>query len=437
VKTAEKMRRAGGKDRALRPLLAAGLSILVAAALFGNPEPSGAQSERDNSCYTCHIQLGGRMKDAAFRWKQGIHSKVGVNCDSCHGGNPFIPTQASMNEAYGYKGYFTPLESLELCASCHSVVNLMKQYNLRTDQYEEYKTSQHGILVAAGDTNAATCISCHGAHEIRKKNDPRSSVFHTNVPETCAKCHADEKLMAQYEKPFDQYEVYRKGYHGKILYGQIAGKNPMIVPNCATCHGIHGASPPGVTEVENVCGNCHTNIYRFFSMGPHARAVRETGEPRCVDCHGNHTNVYPSLDLFNGTEHGKCGFCHEEQGEEYEQGQEMRKKLEELKKTVDEIVARARAARESGRNIERLNNAVSTLRVTYIQMIPMTHAVNTELLKSLFADARDQIKIANEEFDTIQTEKRMRKSVATVAVTLLLMIAALLMIKLWRLNREE
>lgn len=376
------------------------------------------------------------MKDSAVGWKQGIHSKMGITCDSCHGGNPFISTVAAMSDEYGYRGFFSAPESVELCASCHSDVNTMKQYNLRTDQYDEYKTSQHGKLIAAGDTNAATCISCHGVHEIRKKNDPRSSVFHTNVPETCARCHANEKLMGRYNIRTDQYEVYKKGYHGKILYGKIGGKNPMIVPNCATCHGIHGASPPGISEVANVCGNCHTNIYRFFNMGPHARAVRETGEPRCVDCHGNHSNTYPSLDLFSGTEEGKCGFCHENEGEEYKKGQELREKLEELKKQVDEIVDRASEVRELGRNVDRLNNAVSALRVAYIQMIPITHTVDSTILNPLFSDARDQIKIANEEFDRIQTENRMRKRVATAAVTLLLTIAGLLMVKLWMLNRE-
>jgi hypothetical protein len=426
-----------GKPFARGPASAPIIAAACAFALLLILRPSEAQVTRENSCYTCHVRLGGKMKDAAVGWDLGIHSKVGANCDSCHGGNSFISTEDSMNEEYGFKGSFSPIESLKLCASCHSDVNLMRQYNLRTDQYDEYKTSEHGKLLEAGDNNVATCISCHGIHEIRQKNDPRSTVFHTNVPDTCAKCHGDKKLMGGYGKPHDQYEIYRKGYHGKILYGEIEGKNPMIVPNCATCHGIHGARPPGVDEVGNVCGNCHTNIYRYFSLGPHAAAVGYTGEPRCVDCHGNHSNVYPSLELFNGTEPGKCGFCHEEEGQEYLMGQEIRQRLEELKRSLDDIVLRAKEARESGRSPERLNNAVSSLRASYIQAIPVTHAVDFDILRPLFSDARDQIKIAHEEFDTIGAEKKMRKRVATIAVTLLLTIAALLMIKLWRLNGEE
>lgn len=413
------------------------IAPIVAAALFFFTQPCSAQGRDENSCYDCHVRLGGNLKDSAVGWQLGIHSKVGVTCDSCHGGNPFTSANDSMSEDYGFVGSFTPAESARLCASCHSDVNLMRQYNLRTDQYDEYLTSEHGRLLNQGNTRVATCISCHGVHEIRKKNDPRSTVFHTNVPETCAKCHADKELMDRYGKPHDQYEIYRKGYHGKILYGEIRGKNPLIVPSCATCHGIHGARPPGVDEVANVCGSCHTNIYRFFNAGPHARAVNETGEPRCVDCHGNHSNAYPSLELFSGTEPGKCGFCHEEEGAEYLLGQELKERLEGLKSSVDEIVIRAQEARDAGRSAERLNNAESALRAAYIQMIPITHAVDLEILRPLFADARDQVKIAQEEFETIRAEKERRKRVATVAVTLLLLFAGLLVVKLFQLDRSE
>ena len=82
----------------------------------------------------------------------------------------------------------------------------------RTDQLAEYWTSGHGkALKATGDPKVATCISCHGKphgsaedtgpHGIRAVDDLESPVYHTRVAKTCAKCHADAKVMAGYHIP--------------------------------------------------------------------------------------------------------------------------------------------------------------------------------------------------------------------------------------------
>jgi cytochrome c553 len=55
----------------------------------------------------------------------------------------------------------------------HSNPIMMRPYNLRTDQLALYKTSQHGrLLYQKGDRNTATCVSCHGTHDIKSVNDP-------------------------------------------------------------------------------------------------------------------------------------------------------------------------------------------------------------------------------------------------------------------------
>ena len=74
-----------------------------------------------------------------------------------------------MSRKAGFKGKIDRRQIPQLCGSCHSNPNLMRQYDpsLRTDQLAEYHTSVHGKRLAAGDTKVAVCIDCHSVHDIR------------------------------------------------------------------------------------------------------------------------------------------------------------------------------------------------------------------------------------------------------------------------------
>ena len=188
------------------------------------PAVSLAEEDTKISCVICHSELSGRIVAAVDQWKKSIHKTVGVTCPDCHGGDPDSMENA-MDKKAGFRGKPKIEDIPALCASCHADVKKMRQYNIRVDQYTEYKTSIHGILLLKkGDTNVATCISCHDNHEIRKKNDPLSTVYHTNVPETCGKCHSDKEKMKPYGIPTDQLDEYKKSYHGQILYNKVKGK---------------------------------------------------------------------------------------------------------------------------------------------------------------------------------------------------------------------
>jgi predicted CXXCH cytochrome family protein len=85
-------------------------------------------------------------------------------------------------------------------------------------------------------------------------------------------------------------------------------KQDLRAPNCATCHGTHGATPPGVTEVANVCGNCHTATQTYYLKSVHTST--KPGTPKCETCHGQHDVMPPTDDLFTGTGTRACGSCH-------------------------------------------------------------------------------------------------------------------------------
>jgi len=126
-------------------------------------------------------------------------------------------------------------------------------YDLPVDQYDLYLTSGHGRKLREGDPRVAVCSDCHGPHEILAGSDPASRVYVTNIPRTCGGCHGDSALVRA--RGLDNtYHEYLSSVHAKQL---LDGGN-LRAPTCVSCHGVHGAVPPEVGDVNKVCGRCHT-----------------------------------------------------------------------------------------------------------------------------------------------------------------------------------
>ena len=178
-------------------------------------------------------------------------------------------------------GYLGPLPKDRipgLCGSCHTRVDLMRPFDLPTDQLDQFWQSQHGQALLDGDGDVATCFDCHDGHRVLKTSDPASEVYPSNEPTMCARCHADEALMAPYGIPTDQYSLYQQSVHGEALLQE----QNLRAPTCSTCHGTHGAAPPGYQQVANVCGQCHTATQDYYMQGAHRIGMTTEAAPRCV-----------------------------------------------------------------------------------------------------------------------------------------------------------
>src|ERR1041384_7524452 len=243
-----------------------------------------SSSAQTNSCLDCHGSLDDNLKVTNDQIAQDIHIQKGLTCASCHGGDP--TSMEAMNPKKGFKGHIDRARIPELCATCHADGTYMRQYNpsLRTDQFAQYKTSVHGKKNAAGDTKPAVCIDCHGVHGIRPASDTRSKVHPTNVAQTCARCHNDAAYMKPYGIKTDQFA----GYSASVHHDALAVRGDLSAPTCTTCHGNHGAAPPGVASVENVCSTCHALQAQLFDTSKHKAAFASAGMPGCVPCHSNH-----------------------------------------------------------------------------------------------------------------------------------------------------
>jgi hypothetical protein len=287
------------------------LPLLVMLGAMVAPHASSAQSGAGgDSCRSCHEALTvERLAAPVKAFQEDVHAGRGFGCADCHGGDPTVTGFGAMDPAKGFIGRPAGREVIQLCGRCHADAAFMRRYNpaLRVDQAAEYATSIHGQrLLTTGDRKVATCVSCHPAHRIRPPGDPRSSVNPVNVARTCGTCHADTTYMHDYGIPTNQLERYERSVHWHAL----SVNGDRSAPTCNDCHGNHGAAPPGVTSVGNVCGQCHSVMADYFAASPHAPIFSRLGVPGCVGCHGNHA-VTTTADTLLGVAAGSvCGRCH-------------------------------------------------------------------------------------------------------------------------------
>lgn len=283
-------------------LPAAGIAI---AAMLGAPAPAeeAAAGAKRSACVACHEQLDDELGEPLRAWEHDVHRTIGLGCEGCHGGDPSPALagdpEASMAASKGFRGAPDRLRTATFCGECHADAEFIKRYDPgeRVDQLAEYRTSVHGKRNAAGDPVPATCTDCHGVHGIREVSSPEAPVHATNVPETCARCHADPSIMGPYGIPTTQYGDYLGGVHAAALLD----RGDTAAPACNDCHGNHGATPPGSSSVANVCGQCHGREAQLFAGSIKKELFDAMEVSECTTCHAQHRTLHPTAELFHGT----------------------------------------------------------------------------------------------------------------------------------------
>jgi len=415
-----------GRGLAARLSLAVLTMILLASAAF---------AQQQNSCVNCHSKLDGRLGDPAKKFAGDIHRSRGLSCNDCHGGDPTKTDMASAKSiATGYLGTPKGTEILAFCGKCHSDAGVMKRFNpsLRVDQVQEYLTSVHGKRLAEGDTKVATCVSCHGNHGIRSAKDPQSSVYPLKVAETCAQCHANADYISEYKIAHNQFEKYKKSVHANALYE----KQDLSAPTCNDCHGNHGAAPPGVTSVANVCGQCHSRPSELFQNSPHKAAFDRMGFAECVKCHNNHEILKPTDALMGINKGSVCIACHSND-KGYEAAKSMQASLSGLKMKIHEaqdLLERAeRAGMEVSRPIFELQEATDSL----TQARVLVHSVSPDEVSKAAKPgeqvALKSIKAGEDAF----SELSFRRQGLAVSLIFIGFLAVLVFLKIRQIEAKE
>ncbi|MFP4081433.1 MAG: cytochrome c3 family protein [Candidatus Aminicenantes bacterium] len=402
--------------------------LILLLILFFIPLSLFSQS---SSCITCHQQMEDELFQPVKAFDQDIHQQVGLSCVDCHGGDPGEEDIDSAKDAT-FKGKPERIQIPEFCASCHSDPDYMKRFDpdIRVDQLALYWTSHHGQLLKKGGRKAAVCTDCHGVHGIQKASHPQSWTFPWNIPKTCGGCHSDKEYMKDYSISTSQQQDYMESVHAQALLE----KKDLSAPVCNDCHGNHGAVPPEVTFVAQVCRQCHLSAGELFSASPHKQAFKEMGFSECGACHQHHKIVKPSDEMLGYGGDGVCLQCHDEDSEAYQMADEIRQKITRMSQRIETAGGILNRAYKQGVEVSdprfRLKEAESSL----VKARNLTHSLSLESVEKEVSKGEQVVSEVIKEGEAALREARVRKTGLVIALLFVFLLAVGLFLKIRHLK---
>jgi predicted CXXCH cytochrome family protein len=389
-------------------------ALAMALTLAATPPPGG-------TCEECHAGLSGDLAKPAVAFAGDIHVQAGLGCATCHGGDPTSDDpEVAMSRAKGFRGVPAAKDIPTLCGGCHANVGFVKRFapNLPTDQLARYQTSRHARELATGNPRAAVCSSCHEAHGIVSTKDPRSPVYPTRVVDTCGRCHS---------RPGDSgpVEQWRKSVHAAAL---AAGD--LSAPTCPSCHGSHGAAPPGIDSVPAVCGQCHPRNMELFRASPHRGPFEAASIGACLACHGNHDIARPTDARVGLTQGAVCAQCHSSQDGGGKSALAIRGALDGANELLAHAAAQVDAARARGMLMEDAQVALHGAREQIVEARTLVHTVDSAQVEAKTNAADTRARTALADAGRAFGEVRYRRTGLLVALVLIVIAIAALVLKI-------
>jgi predicted CXXCH cytochrome family protein len=416
-------------------------AVVAAALLLAAARVAAAQASAPaNTCASCHATLSdARLSAPPSTFAQpDVHRESGFTCADCHGGDRTATEKTKAHDAsHGYVGKPAGQSVVATCARCHSDAELMRKYapRQRVDQAVEYATSVHGKRLASGDQNVATCVSCHGAHGIRRVNDAKSPVFAVNVAGTCAACHASPSHMAGYTLPnkqplpTNQLALYQQSVH----YAALTKGNDLSAPTCNDCHGNHGAAPPSVESVVNVCGTCHAVFAQKFAPSVHAQ-IFDRG---CVECHSNHDVRQPSDAMLGTDAKSVCATCHSGADDKgLAAAASMRGDIEKLKAALNKSSAAVSGLVNAGMEMSAQELAIGAARTKLTLARTEMHAFDPARVTPLVAEGLATLASVDSAGQAALAELRFRRRGLAASLAAILLVVVGLALKIRQLERR-
>jgi hypothetical protein len=242
-----------------------------------DPESRTYPLNLPDTCGRCHgnasiIQQGRiRAGNVADLYRDSIHGKaisrsgllVAANCTSCHGSHEIRPKADAQSRVHRtnvpstcgacHGGIKTQYESgihgaalakgdprAPVCADCHTAHQIQRadvtswQLDVirecgtcHADKIKTYRDTFHGQVTSLGFVRVATCSSCHGAHAVHPKTDPRSMVSEARLLDTCRQCHANATTgFIRYDPHADKHDKARNPvlfYASRFMTWLLAG----------------------------------------------------------------------------------------------------------------------------------------------------------------------------------------------------------------------
>jgi cytochrome b subunit of formate dehydrogenase len=258
------------------------------ATPHGKLPPNG--DEKAPTCTTCHPPHAVlNAKDP----RSSLHkTKLTATCGQCHDGEQKDGTARIPKTVEDYAKSVHGVEVLEKgdlkaagCTDCHPVHEMRYGSDPASRTFKpnvpklcgtchekiaaQYAESVHGTALAHGKMGAPACTDCHSEHSIAGPGVAASPVASAHVSQTCANCHAAERIVKKYGIPADRVATYRDSYHG---LADASGS--AAVANCASCHGFHDILPSSdprsrinKANLLTTCRRCHEGATEGFVEG--------------------------------------------------------------------------------------------------------------------------------------------------------------------------
>jgi hypothetical protein len=135
-----------------------------------------------------------------------------------------------------------------------------------------------------------------------------------------------------------------------VHWEALSKRGDLSAPNCASCHGNHGAAPPQVASVAEVCGTCHVLFEELYNKSPHQPAFAAMGAAGCTVCHGNHGIRKPGIEMLAGAG-SVCAQCHDAASAGGAAAAQMAGLLTKLDTALTQSDAVLNRARDSGMEV--------------------------------------------------------------------------------------
>ncbi|OQY20412.1 MAG: cytochrome C [Desulfobacteraceae bacterium 4572_35.1] len=248
---------------------------------------SGVQAALANNdtCLECHEDVV-----VAKDFMVSVHGQNGIECSDCHAIDNLtahvdagvLPATVDCTSCHGdiaaqHDNSVHKLNEVS-CIDCHNDIHTMTVDDNKQSivdncsnchEMEDYAGSSHGMAVADGNEDAATCADCHGLHEIKSLSSIDEKEARQFRSAVCIKCHGDEEMMKRNGVLASAVHTYLDSYHGKSFQLGYA----ELTATCTDCHGGHGIlpqnDPASMVNVDNramTCGKCHEGATRLFGQ---------------------------------------------------------------------------------------------------------------------------------------------------------------------------
>ena len=258
------------------------------------------------SCTDCHQNVSLEAHPGrALESISAFAKETSGACRNCHTDNQL---KAKANHAYMAEKPDAPL-----CAVCHGAHNVRR--------ISEWKSSLRG---------KAYCLMCHrqsisktlgSGERLSLLIDPSNLASSVHNKHDCSDCHTEYTRDSHPVKTFsdkrqhsisvseicgkcheDKYVSQRGSIHYNLSFhvgGTLVSRGNPRAPVCTDCHGFHTVGPKTTYETLSglPCRKCHEDIFNIYATSVHgiAKAKGEHQAPLCASCHFAHEIKFTAM----------------------------------------------------------------------------------------------------------------------------------------------